>query len=51
VRRVRRLLLGLTALVAFLTWLWIAATRAAPGVRERKAAARAARLARSDGQP
>jgi hypothetical protein len=41
-------LLGLTALVAFVTWLWIAAARAAPAVRERKDAARAARSSQSD---
>jgi hypothetical protein len=47
VRVLKRILFGLTAMGAFLTWLWIAATRAAPGVRQRKAAARAARRAPS----
>jgi hypothetical protein len=47
VRVIKRILLGLAAIGAFLTWLWIAATRAAPGVRQRKAAARAARRAPS----
>jgi hypothetical protein len=48
VRLVRRILLALTAIVAFVTWLWISAARAAPGVRERKAALRAERRARAD---
>jgi hypothetical protein len=42
-RTVRRIALGLTALVAFTGYVWVSATRAAPGVRRRKAAARAAR--------
>jgi hypothetical protein len=36
----RRLLIGLTTLVAVLTYVWVAAVRAVPGVRARKAAAR-----------
>lgn len=40
---IRRILLLLAALGAVGTWLWIAAVRAAPGVRARKDAARDAR--------
>jgi hypothetical protein len=47
-RFVRRILLGVAALVALVTWLWVASARAAPGVRERKDAARAARMSRPD---
>jgi hypothetical protein len=43
VRLVKRIALGLTALVAAVGYVWVAAVRAVPGVRRRKAAARAAR--------
>jgi len=44
-RTLGRLALGLAALVAALSYVWIAAVRAVPGVRRRKAAARARRRA------
>jgi hypothetical protein len=43
-RRIKRIALALLALVASLVALWIAAVRATPGVKRRKAAARAARI-------
>jgi hypothetical protein len=43
VRTFKRLLLGLTGLVAFLGYVWVAAVRAVPGVQRRKAEARARR--------
>jgi hypothetical protein len=39
----RRLLLAATAAVAALVYVWVAAVRAVPGVKRRKADARAAR--------
>lgn len=44
-RTLRRVALGLAALVAMLAYVWVAAVRAAPSVRRRKAAARARRRA------
>ncbi|MCZ7589322.1 MAG: hypothetical protein M5U27_10820 [Gaiella sp.] len=41
----RRVALGLAALVAALAYVWVAAVRAVPLVRRRKAAARARRRA------
>jgi hypothetical protein len=43
VRTLRRIVLALAAAVAALVYVWVAAVRAAPGVRRRKAEARAAR--------
>jgi len=43
VRIVRRILLAVTAALAAATYVWVAAVRAAPEVRRRKRAARAAR--------
>jgi len=40
---VKRAALGLTAFLAAVGYVWIAAVRAVPGVRRRKAEARAAR--------
>jgi hypothetical protein len=45
VRTLKRLLLAVSALVAALTYVWFAAVRAVPGVRRRKAEARARRRA------
>jgi hypothetical protein len=45
VKRLKRIALALAGLVAFLTYVWVAAVRAVPGVRSRKAAARARRRA------
>ncbi|HET6683480.1 MAG TPA: hypothetical protein VFG75_07265 [Gaiella sp.] len=45
-RIVKRIALGLGAIVAAVGYVWIAAVRAVPGVRRRKAEARARRLAR-----
>jgi len=42
-RRIKRLLLVASTLLAASAYVWIAAVRAVPGVRERKAAARRAR--------
>jgi hypothetical protein len=39
----KRVALGFAALVAFVGYVWVVAVRALPGVRRRKAAARAAR--------
>lgn len=44
-RTLRRVALGLAALVAALAYVWVAAVRAAPAVRRRKAAVRARRRA------
>lgn len=44
-RVLKRVLLAVTALLAFAVYVWVAAVRAVPGVRQRKAAARAARRA------
>ncbi|HEU0337625.1 MAG TPA: hypothetical protein VFR43_13775 [Gaiellaceae bacterium] len=41
--RLRRVALVLAAVTAWLGYVWVAAVRAVPRVRERKAAARAAR--------
>ena len=43
VRRVEQIILGLTAVTAAFAYVWFAAVRAVPGVRQRKAAARAAK--------
>jgi hypothetical protein len=43
VRTVRRLLVALGAALALVGYVWVAAVRAVPGVRRRKAAARARR--------
>ena len=45
VRTLKRVALGLAALVAALAYVWVAAVRAVPSVRRRKAAARARRRA------
>jgi len=45
VKRLKRIALALAGLVALLTYVWVAAVRAVPGVRNRKAAARARRRA------
>ena len=42
-KTLKRVALALAALVAALTYVWIAAVRAVPGVRRRKAEARARR--------
>ncbi|HEX2303459.1 MAG TPA: hypothetical protein VHH57_07530 [Gaiella sp.] len=44
-RIVKRAALGVAALAATLVYVWIAAVRAVPGVRRRKAEARARRRA------
>ncbi|HSC93148.1 MAG TPA: hypothetical protein VLB86_15965 [Gaiellaceae bacterium] len=41
----KRLALALSALVAVVTYVWVAAVRAVPGVRRRKAESRARRRA------
>jgi hypothetical protein len=43
VQMLKRIALGLAAVVAAIGYVWIAAVRAAPNIRRRKAAARAAR--------
>ena len=43
VRTIKRVALGIVALVGTVTYVWVAAVRAVPDVRRRKAAARAAR--------
>ena len=45
-RIVRRIALGIGAIVAAVGYVWIAAVRAVPGVRRRKAEARARRTVR-----
>ena len=45
-RIVKRIAFGLGAALAALAYLWIAAVRAVPAVRRRKAEARARRMAR-----
>lgn len=47
VRLLKRVLVGISAVLAGVAYLWVAAVRAVPGVRRRKAAARARRR-RSD---
>ena len=42
-RRVKQSMVGLAAAAAGFLYVWVAAVRAVPGVRRRKAAARAAR--------
>ena len=44
-RTLKRIGLGAAALVGALAYVWVAAVRAVPGVRRRKAEARAARRA------
>jgi hypothetical protein len=43
VRTIKRVALGIVALVGTVTYVWVAAVRAVPDVRRRKAAALAAR--------
>ena len=43
-RRVKRILLALSALVGAVVYIWFAAVRAVPGVKRRKQAAREARI-------
>ena len=45
-RIVTRIVLGAGAVLAAVGYVWIAAVRAVPGVRRRKAEARARRMAR-----
>jgi hypothetical protein len=45
VMRLKRIALAVAGLVALLAYLWVAAVRAVPGVKSRKAAARARRRA------
>jgi hypothetical protein len=45
VKTVRRVVLALAAVLAAIGYVWVAAVRAVPGVRTRKAAARARRRA------
>ncbi|HEY7178354.1 MAG TPA: hypothetical protein VH305_04195 [Gaiella sp.] len=45
-RAVRRIVLGLVGVLAVLGYVWVAAVRAVPGIRRRKAGARAHRAAR-----
>jgi hypothetical protein len=45
VRTVRRIAIGLAAALAAIAYVWTAAVRAVPGVRRRKAEARARRRA------
>jgi hypothetical protein len=45
VKTVKRAALAFAALVAALVYVWVAAVRAVPGVRRRKASARARRRA------
>jgi len=45
VRVVRRIAIGVVAALAAIAYVWTAAVRAAPGVRRRKAEARARRRA------
>ena len=45
VTTLKRLALALSALVAVVTYVWVAAVRAVPGVRRRKAESRARRRA------
>ena len=44
-RTVRRIALAVTALLGAVAYVWVAAVRAVPGVRRRKAEARARRIA------
>jgi hypothetical protein len=43
VKTIKRVALGIAALVGTVAYVWVAAVRAVPDVRRRKAAARAAR--------
>jgi hypothetical protein len=45
VRIVTRIVLGLGAVLAAIGYIWVAAVRAVPGVRRRKAESRARRVA------
>jgi hypothetical protein len=45
VRTAKRIALGAAAMLGALAYVWVAAVRAVPGVRRRKAEARARRLA------
>ena len=45
----RRVLLAIAAVLTGLAYVWIAAVRAVPGVKRRKAAARVTRRSASDG--
>ena len=45
-RTLRRIALGLVAVLGTVGYVWVAAVRAVPGVRRRKAEARAHRAAR-----
>jgi hypothetical protein len=45
VRTVKRIAIGVAALLGAVAYVWVAAVRAVPGVRRRKARARARRLA------
>jgi len=42
-RRLKQIIFAAAAVVSALLYVWVAAVRAVPGVRRRKAAARAAR--------
>jgi hypothetical protein len=46
VRQVKRALIAAAAIIGALLYVWVAAVRAVPGVRRRKAARRAERLRR-----
>jgi hypothetical protein len=46
VRRLKRALLVVSAIIAGLLYVWVAAVRAVPGVRRRRADRRAVRLRR-----
>ena len=45
-KSLKRIALAATAVLAVLAYVWVAAVRAVPGVRRRKAEARARRAAR-----
>jgi hypothetical protein len=45
VRTAKRIALGVVAVLGAIAYVWVAAVRAVPGVRRRKAEARARRLA------
>jgi hypothetical protein len=42
-RQLKRIALGVVGLLAAIGYVWVAAVRAVPGIRRRKAASRAAR--------
>ena len=44
-RNVKRIALGVAGVLGAIAYVWVAAVRAVPGVRRRKAEARARRLA------